>query len=81
MMTTGTLFPTVTAQQVHAISIPVMLMGGTESYPFLITETLILKSLLPAAPVLWVRGAGHQMWLQQPDLCRDAVEDFIGKLH
>lgn len=77
MMTGGSLFPPLDAKQVQGISVPVMLLGGTSSYPFLITITLILKSLLPKAPLVWITGAGHQMWYQDPAFCRAAVEHFI----
>ena len=56
---------------------PILLMGGTASYPFLITISEILSSLLPHDTVLWIPGAGHQMWYQYPSLCRNAAQQFI----
>jgi pimeloyl-ACP methyl ester carboxylesterase len=77
MMTTGTLFPAVDPHAIQKIRTPILLMSGTASYPFLITITEILSSLLPRSTVLWVPGAGHQMWYQYPSLCRDAAQQFI----
>lgn len=77
MMTRGTLFPDVTPRQVESLRAPVLLLGGTASYPFLITITLLLKSLMPHAQLVWVQGAGHQMWYQSPAFCRAVTEQFI----
>ncbi len=77
MMTTGTLFPAVDPRAIRKIQTPVMLMGGTASYPFLITITEILSSLIPHSALLWVPGAGHQMWYEDPALLREAAQRFI----
>jgi pimeloyl-ACP methyl ester carboxylesterase len=77
MMTSGTLFPFVDPRSVRRLRVPVMLIGGTSTYPFLITIMSRLCSLLPHSVMLWVPGAGHQMWYQAPELCRRAVEQFI----
>jgi pimeloyl-ACP methyl ester carboxylesterase len=38
-----------------------------------------LKRLLPKAESLVIRGATHEMWAEQPDVCRARVAAFIAK--
>jgi pimeloyl-ACP methyl ester carboxylesterase len=73
MMTKGELFPLLTPDAVRAIRTPVLLLSGGKSYPFLglIDETLV--DLLPNNHRIVFPDATHQMWLQEPQKCRDAV--------
>ena len=73
MMTTGELFPEVTPKEVQAVRAPTLLMSGDKSYPFLGLIDEALMNLLPNANRLVLKGAGHQMWLQQPETCRAAA--------
>lgn len=77
MMTNGTLFPPITPKQVRTIHVPVLLMTGDKTYPFLTVITRRLAGLLPNNQVVVIHGAGHQMWYQQPELCRDVTETFL----
>jgi len=77
MMTRGTLFPYVDQRAIRDLRVPVLLMTGTKTYPFLTVITRRLAQLLPNSRTLVVKGAGHQMWLQQPQLCRNAAEAFF----
>jgi len=77
MMTTGTLFPAITPQAVQRISAPVLILMGAKSPPFLGVIGRDLARLLPKNKTILFPDAGHQMWLQDPDECRDDVEKFL----
>ena len=47
------------------------------SYPFLGVIRRELARLLPKSKTIVFPGAGHQMWLQDPDACRNDVENFL----
>jgi pimeloyl-ACP methyl ester carboxylesterase len=79
MLTTGTLFPDLSAQQVRSITIPTLLMSGARSYSFLQLINQELGRLLPHSQSLIFPDAGHQMWNQNPDACREAVDDFLAR--
>jgi pimeloyl-ACP methyl ester carboxylesterase len=76
MLTTGRLFPELPPDAVRRITAPALLLSGDRSYPFLHLIDEDLLRLLPHARQVVITGAGHQMWLQQPDVCRNAVLDF-----
>jgi pimeloyl-ACP methyl ester carboxylesterase len=76
MMTTGQLFPELPPDAVRRITAPALLLSGDHSYPFLRLIDWELLHLLPHVRQVIVVGAGHQMWLQQPAICRRAVLDF-----
>jgi non-heme chloroperoxidase len=77
MMTRGTLFPSIDPQSIQTIQVPALLMTGDQTYPFLIMIDNELARLLPNNQNLIIHGAGHQMWFQEPQLCRDVVETFL----
>jgi len=77
MMTSGTLFPAITPQEVQRISAPVLLLIGAKSYPFLGVIGRELARLLPKNKTIVFPDAGHQMWLQDPEACRNDVEKFL----
>jgi non-heme chloroperoxidase len=79
MMTSGTLFPDLPPQSVRRISVPVLVMSGAKSYPFLgkIDEALI--QMLPDSRRIVFPDAGHQMWLQHPVEAREDVEAFFAQ--
>jgi pimeloyl-ACP methyl ester carboxylesterase len=80
MMTTGTLFPDITPREVRKIKIPVLLLSGAKSYPFLGLITQELARLLPNNQSIVYPNAGHQMWYQEPEKCRKDVEEFIDRV-
>jgi pimeloyl-ACP methyl ester carboxylesterase len=80
MMTTGTLFPAITPQAVQRISAPVLILMGANSYPFLGMIGRELARLLPKSKTIVFPNAGHQMWLQDPEVCRNDVEKFLSDL-
>ena len=77
MMTSGTLFPPIRPQALQRISAPVLILMGAKSYPFLEVIGRELARLLPKSQTIIFPDAGHQMWLQDPDACRDDVEKFL----
>ncbi len=77
MMTTGTLFPEIQPKTIREITVPVLLLSGAKSYPFLGLISEELARLLPNHERIVLPDAGHQMWYQAPDDCRKAVEDFL----
>jgi pimeloyl-ACP methyl ester carboxylesterase len=77
MMTTGTLFPDIPPKTVRKITAPTLLLSGAKSYPFLGLITQELARLLPNSQTIIVPDAGHQMWYQDPDVCRRDVETFL----
>jgi pimeloyl-ACP methyl ester carboxylesterase len=79
MMTTGTLFPGIKPAEVRKISIPVLMLSGAKSYPFLGLITEELARLLPKNQSIVFPEAGHQMWYQAPEECRKDVEEFLAR--
>jgi pimeloyl-ACP methyl ester carboxylesterase len=77
MMTKGTLFPAIAPRAIEAIHVPVLLMSGTRTYPFLTKIDYELARLLPDNENLIIHGAGHQMWYQQTQVCVAAVQTFL----
>jgi pimeloyl-ACP methyl ester carboxylesterase len=77
MMTTGTLFPNLDPEAVRKITVPVLLLSGAKSYPFLGLITAELARLLPNSENIVFPDAGHQMWYQHPEECRADVEAFL----
>jgi len=80
MLTTGTLFPDIEPETIRKISAPVLLLSGAKSYPFLKPITQELGRLLPSSQTIVLPDAGHQMWYQEPEVCRRDVETFLDHL-
>jgi pimeloyl-ACP methyl ester carboxylesterase len=77
MMTTGTLFPDIEPRTIREITAPALLLSGAKSYPFLALITRELARLLPNNQSIVLPDAGHQMWYQDPEVCRKDVETFL----
>jgi non-heme chloroperoxidase len=75
-LVSGELFPALDPRSVQRIEAPALLLSGGKSYPFLALIDGELDRLLPRAHRVILSGATHQMWLQQPDECRKAVQQF-----
>jgi pimeloyl-ACP methyl ester carboxylesterase len=76
MMPSGELFPELAPDAVRGIKAPALMFSGAKSYPFLGLIDAEVQRLLPDAKRIVVEGAGHQMLLQQPELCRKAMLEF-----
>jgi len=81
MMTKGDLFPPIAPEIIRKISIPVLLMSGAKSFPFIHLIDEELAQLLPHNEHFIVPDAGHQMWIQAPELCRQKAEQFLQDGH
>jgi pimeloyl-ACP methyl ester carboxylesterase len=77
MTTTGTLFPEIGPEAIRAIRVPILLLSGAHSYPFLAMTDEKLASLLPDSCRIVFEDAGHQMWLKHPRECRDDAVKFF----
>jgi pimeloyl-ACP methyl ester carboxylesterase len=79
MMTGGTLFPDLPPESVRRISVPVLVMSGAKSYPFLGKIDQALIQMLPDSRRIVFPDAGHQMWLQRPVEARGEAEAFFAQ--
>jgi pimeloyl-ACP methyl ester carboxylesterase len=79
MMTSGELFPVLDPHAVRKITAPVLLLSGEKSYRFLGLIDEELTRLLPNARRIILHGATHRMWYEQPEVCRNAVLEFLRK--
>jgi pimeloyl-ACP methyl ester carboxylesterase len=77
MMTSGQLFPEIDVAALAKISVPVLVMSGGTSYPFLQYIDQQLVRLVPGVQSIVYPEAGHQMWLIYPQLCRDDAIAFF----
>lgn len=77
MLAKGTLFPEIAPQEVRQISVPLLLMSGGRSYPFLGLIDAELMRLIPHAERIVFSDAGHQMWLAHPVEARLYAEGFF----
>jgi pimeloyl-ACP methyl ester carboxylesterase len=77
MMTSGTLFPEISARQIAAIRVPTLVMSGGRSYAFLRLIDRYLAEHIPHARAVTYADAGHQMWMQHPAQARSAAERFF----
>jgi pimeloyl-ACP methyl ester carboxylesterase len=73
MLPEGELFPQIRPQEVRRIARPTLILSGARSYPFLGLIDQALVAYLPRQHRVVFPEAGHQMWLQEPVACREAV--------
>jgi pimeloyl-ACP methyl ester carboxylesterase len=73
----GELFPEIKPAEVAGITAPVLMLSGARSYPFLGLIDQALVALLPDAQRIVFPEATHQMWLEEPLACREAVFKLI----
>jgi pimeloyl-ACP methyl ester carboxylesterase len=79
MMNGGTLFFDITPEQVNRILVPVLMLSAEHSYPFLGLIDQELHRLLPNNQHVVIKNAGHRMWADQPEECRNLTLQFIGQ--
>jgi pimeloyl-ACP methyl ester carboxylesterase len=79
LTTSSDAYPMIDRTAVKAITVPVLLMSGEKT--LLINQRIDaeLQRLLPEAETLVIPDATHEMWAEQPDLCRSRVSAFIAK--
>jgi pimeloyl-ACP methyl ester carboxylesterase len=69
----GELFPQIGPEEVRRIACPALILSGARSYSFLGLIDQALLAFLPRQRRIVFPDAGHQMWLQEPVACREAV--------
>jgi pimeloyl-ACP methyl ester carboxylesterase len=77
MMPSGELFPEIDPAAIRKISVPVLVMSGGVSYPFLQYIDQELARLIPGVHSVVYPDAGHQVWVRYPRLCRDDAIAFF----
>lgn len=77
MMTQGTLFPEIDPLAVQSIKLPVLIISGGKTMPFLALIDRELAQWIPHSRNIVFEDSGHQMWLQHPVECRDQAEAFF----
>jgi pimeloyl-ACP methyl ester carboxylesterase len=77
IFTGGELFPELKPDDVAAIKAPVLMLSGAKSYPFLGLIDQALYALLPGNQHIIFPNATHQMWLEEPVKCREAVFKLV----
>jgi pimeloyl-ACP methyl ester carboxylesterase len=73
MLPDGVLFPEIQPDEVRRIARPTLILSGARSYPFLGLIDQALLAYLPDRRRIVFPDANHQMWLQEPAACREAV--------
>ncbi len=66
-------------EAVKALKIPILLMSGENTMQMNKLIDAELERLLPKAETVVIRGATHEMWAEQPDVCRARVAAFFAK--
>lgn len=79
LTTSSDAFPMLDRAAVKAIKVPILLMSGQNTMRMNKRINVELERLLPKAEVVVIRGATHEMWAEQPDVCRALVESFLAK--
>jgi pimeloyl-ACP methyl ester carboxylesterase len=79
-LTTSTdAFPMLDPAAVKALTVPLLLMLGQNTMQINKQIDAELKRLLPKAETAVIGGATHEMWAEQPDVCRARVISFLAK--
>jgi pimeloyl-ACP methyl ester carboxylesterase len=63
--------------QVQNISIPTMIMTGTEDVAVPAANSLILVQKIPSAWLVQIKGAGHGLMYQYPEQFSEIVKTFL----
>jgi non-heme chloroperoxidase len=79
LTTSSDAFPMLDRAAVKAIKVPILLMSGENTMRMNKRINAELERLLPKAEVVVIRGATHEMWAEQPDVCRAIVASFLVK--
>ena len=77
MMSTGELFPAIEPEAIGRIHVPVLLLSGEKSYPFLNLTDEALLHLIPDSERIVLHGATHQMLYDKPEICDDEILAFL----
>ena len=79
LTTSSDAFPMLDRAAVKAITAPILLMSGENTMKMNKEIEAELQRLLPKAETVVIPGATHEMWAEQPDVCRARVAAFLAK--
>jgi pimeloyl-ACP methyl ester carboxylesterase len=79
LTTSSDAFPMLDRAEVKAVAVPVLLMSGQKTMQINKEIDAELRRLLPKAETVVIHGASHEMWAEQPDVCRARVVSFFAK--
>ena len=79
LTTSSDAFPMLDRAAVKDITVPILLMSGQNTMEMNKQIDAELQRLLPKAETAVIRGATHEMWAEQPDVCRARVASFLAK--
>jgi pimeloyl-ACP methyl ester carboxylesterase len=71
------IFPPLPREQVARIRVPTLLLTGARTLPIHQFIDAELQSLLPNASSATIPEAGHEMWADNAEACRDATLKFL----
>ena len=74
------IFPPLPREQVARIQVPTLLLTGARTLPIHQFIDAELQSLLPHASSVTIPQAGHEMWSDNAEACRDATLKFLRKI-
>ncbi len=72
-------FPDLARDAVQAITAPSLLLSGANTIPLHALVDDELERLLPNAERVVIPDATHDLWADQPELCRSAALEFLSK--
>jgi pimeloyl-ACP methyl ester carboxylesterase len=72
-------FPDLARDAVRRITAPVLMLSGARTIPIHALVDDELKRLLPNAERVVIPDASHDLWTDQPDACRAATLEFLGR--
>jgi 3-oxoadipate enol-lactonase len=65
---------------VYWIKAPTLVLTGEEDVLILPGNSEILAERIPGAELLVIRGGGHQIMIEQPEACNQAIVAFLQKV-
>jgi pimeloyl-ACP methyl ester carboxylesterase len=74
------IFPPLPREQVARVQVPTLLLTGARTLPIHQFIDAELQSLLPHASSVTIPQAGHEMWADNAEGCRDATLKFLRKI-
>ena len=78
LITSRDAFPNIDRNAVKGLTVPTLLITGEKTLPEMRMITDELSRLMPDAKVVGIPGATHDMWIEAPEVCRNAALKFIG---
>ena len=77
--TSSTPFPPLDRESVGALTVPVLMLSGERTIPIHRMVDDVLERTLARPERVQVPGASHDLWSDQPALCREATLAFLAR--